>query len=157
MNDDILCPKYFIKVFREIYDLFVQGVPRNMTFKKSLFLVKTSFWLIIFYFEINFNMAWLPFNIFIDLWYQTTQQIMEKDILNYSPTVMFRGKPCSSWKERPLFVLCLCAAQPSTGEFLWNKVKSSEVTWISEAKFVGVEGVKAFWSKLKDPKLWVTY
>ena len=46
-----------------------------MTFKKSLFLV-----IIIFYFEINFNITWLPYNIFIDLWYQTTQQIMEKDI-----------------------------------------------------------------------------
>ena len=33
-------------------------------------------------------------DIFIDLWYQTTEQIMEKDILNYSPTVMFRGTPC---------------------------------------------------------------
>ncbi len=28
------------------------------------------------------------------LWYQTTYQIMEEDILNYSPTVMFRGTPC---------------------------------------------------------------
>jgi len=26
--------------------------------------------------------------------YQTTKQIMEKDILNYSPTVLFRGTPC---------------------------------------------------------------
>jgi len=52
-----------------------------MTFIKSLFLVKTSFCLyIIFYFEINFNITWLPYNIFIDLCYQTTQQIMEKDI-----------------------------------------------------------------------------
>ena len=47
----------------------VQCVPRNMTFIKSLFLVKTSFCYIIFFFEINFNITWLPYNIFIDLWY----------------------------------------------------------------------------------------
>ena len=27
--------------------------------------------------------------------YQTTEQILEKDILNYSSTVMFRGTPCT--------------------------------------------------------------
>ena len=50
----------------------IQGVPRNMTFNKSLFLVKQIFCFIIFYFESNFNIAWLPYNNFIDLWYQTT-------------------------------------------------------------------------------------
>ena len=65
-----------------------------MTFNKSLFLVKQIFCFIIFYFENNFKIAWLPYNIFIDLLYQTTQQIIEKDILNYSPTVMFRGTLC---------------------------------------------------------------
>ena len=30
----------------------------------------------------------------MSLQYQTTYQIMEEDILNYSPTVMFRGTPC---------------------------------------------------------------
>ena len=33
----------------------LQGVPRNMTFNKQLFLVKQIFCLILFYFEINFN------------------------------------------------------------------------------------------------------
>ena len=51
----------------------VQGVPRNMTFNKQLFLVKQIFCFIIFYFEINFNITWLPYNIFIALWYQTTE------------------------------------------------------------------------------------
>ena len=35
------------------------------------------------------------YNVFIDLWYQTPEQIMEKDILNYSTNVMFRGTPCT--------------------------------------------------------------
>ena len=34
-----------------------------------------------------------PILYFYDLLYQTTEQIMEKEILNYSPTVMFRGTP----------------------------------------------------------------
>ena len=66
-----------------------------MIFNKQLFLVSQIFWLIIFSFEINFYITWLRYSIIIALWYQTTEQIMEKDILNYSPTVMFRGTPCS--------------------------------------------------------------
>ena len=31
----------------------------------------------------------------MSLQYQTTYQIMEEDILNYSPTVIFRGTPCT--------------------------------------------------------------
>ena len=42
----------------------------------------------------------MPLNIYYySLWKQTTGYIMEEDILNYSPTVMFRhyGK-CNLWK-----------------------------------------------------------
>ena len=35
----------------------IQGVPRNMTFNKQLFLVKQIFCFILFYFEINFNIT----------------------------------------------------------------------------------------------------
>ena len=35
-----------------------------------------------------------PIYIFIDGHFHTTEQIMEKDILNYSPTVMFSVTPC---------------------------------------------------------------
>ena len=39
----------------------------------------------------------MPYNIYYySLWQQTTSNIMEEDILNYSPTVMFRGTPCIS-------------------------------------------------------------
>ena len=31
---------------------------------------------------------------YLSLQYRTAYQIMEEDILNYSPTVMFRGTPC---------------------------------------------------------------
>ena len=42
----------------EISDIrYIQGVPRNMTFNKQLFLVKQIFCLIMFYFEINFNIT----------------------------------------------------------------------------------------------------
>ena len=43
-------------------------------------------------FEINFTMISLPFN--ISYHHQTTYQIMEEDIFNYSPIEMFRGTPC---------------------------------------------------------------
>ena len=46
-------------------------------------------------FEINSTIILLSFSIsYHHLWYQTTFQIMEEDILNYLPTVMFRGTPC---------------------------------------------------------------
>ena len=36
----------------------------------------------------------LIYYLYIDIWYQKTWQIMEKGILNYSPTVMICGTPC---------------------------------------------------------------
>jgi len=49
----------------------------------------------IYYFEVNFTIILLPYSIsYHRLWHQTTLQIMEEDILNYSPTVMFIGTPC---------------------------------------------------------------
>jgi len=81
-----ICLMYIYRVYNNLFWIFHTKMKyrlQSMTIKKSLFLVKTSFCFIIFYFKINFNIKWLPYNIFIDLWYQRTQQIMEKDILNY--------------------------------------------------------------------------
>ena len=46
-----------------------------------------------FYFEDNFTIIWLLNNIFIIVF--GIKQIMEEDILNYLPTVMFRETPCT--------------------------------------------------------------
>ena len=49
------------------------------------------------YFTAKLILQWCNCHIkndIMSLQYQTTYQIMEEDILNYSPTVMFRGTPC---------------------------------------------------------------
>ena len=57
--------------------------------------LKKSFTQNIYLFDINFTIILLSFSIsYHHLWYQTTYQIMEEDILNYLPTVMFPGTPC---------------------------------------------------------------
>ena len=38
---------------------------------------------------------------YYSLWQQTTRHIMEEDILNYSPTVMFRGTPTVMFRGTP--------------------------------------------------------
>ena len=53
-----------------------------------------------------------PIYIFIDGNFHTTEQIMEKDIQNYSPTVMFSGTPCISGRgEYKLNNTCMHTAQ----------------------------------------------
>ena len=55
-------------------------------------------------FTIHFAITRLPYNVYYySLWYQTTYKIMEEDILKYSPTVMFRGTPCT-FKPKNLFI-----------------------------------------------------
>ena len=41
---------------------------------------------------INFSITWLPYYFYYCLWYQKTYQIMEEDIVNYSPIVMFANQ-----------------------------------------------------------------
>ena len=71
----------------------------NMTVKK----LKNIFSSNLFYFENNFTMIFmiviqyfLSFSIVSD-----NLLIMEEDILNYSPTAMFRGTPCSFLSTSP--------------------------------------------------------
>ena len=62
----------------------------------AVYFVKQIFYPNTYLFEINFNKILLPFSIsYHHLWYQTNYQIKEEDILNNSPTVMFRGTPCT--------------------------------------------------------------
>jgi len=59
-----------------------------------VYFVKKILNLNIFYY--NITQDWhIIYLFYYSLWYQTTEQINEEDILNYSSTVMFRGTPCS--------------------------------------------------------------
>ena len=64
----------------------IQGVPRNKTF--AVFFVKKNILLKSILIKLNCHI--IIFVIFFDI-----KQIMEEDILNYSPAGMFRGTPCS--------------------------------------------------------------
>jgi len=85
---------YYYYYFYCNYYTKIQGVPRNMTFNKSLFLVKTSFCFIILYFEINFNITYSHIILLLIFGIKQLNKLWKKNILNYSPTVMFRGTPC---------------------------------------------------------------
>ena len=86
----------------------IQGVPRNMTFNKSLFLVKTSFCFIILYFEINFNITYSHIILLLIFGIKQLNKLWKKNILNYSPTVMFRGTPCMYACEPKQMILLRC-------------------------------------------------
>ena len=75
MSFSIYCIKYFI--------LF------------AVYFLKQIFYTNIFYFEINCIIIWLSLIFFI-IFFCYKQQIIEENISNYSPNVMFRETPCTS-------------------------------------------------------------